>query len=365
MSADHALSQNFAPNWLPYLAPTGEPLPDLEFDVECGICKEKLAIDKVSSDEHAEPYTILPCGHVFGFNCASKWLTSDNSCSCPCCRKNMYHRLCQHGVNLTPYKPARDGSNKIREAISESVLASGSEIPDTCRFCIAGFVDHKDIFPHRTEELTSGEVIAFTHHWLGEHTTMFESLAREYHANGAIDAFVDWVAHEFLGTTLNGSQIVMAIGKVASNVFARTTCECRVCRRARHTRVDGGAGRRVKLMHLGIVANAAMFAAASQQAQNLSLCHNLQERVFHSFGALRTEDFYINSHGDDNGADNDDDTEVADFHLVANGNNNGNDNGDGPAVIFAEDITYYGRVMLRYPSTLPPGVELVPSRVIN
>lgn len=54
-------------------------LKDFPDDTSCHIC-----MDPFSSTEDPESPVRLPCGHVMGRNCISKWLTTSNSC--PLCR---------------------------------------------------------------------------------------------------------------------------------------------------------------------------------------------------------------------------------------------------------------------------------------
>lgn len=58
----------------------GMNLKDLPKDSSCNIC-----MDPFSSTEDPELPVRLPCGHVIGRNCISKWLATSNSC--PLCRR--------------------------------------------------------------------------------------------------------------------------------------------------------------------------------------------------------------------------------------------------------------------------------------
>ena len=53
---------------------------DLPNDTVCHIC-----MDEFGSSEDPEPPVKLPCGHVIGRNCISRWLKTNNSC--PLCRR--------------------------------------------------------------------------------------------------------------------------------------------------------------------------------------------------------------------------------------------------------------------------------------
>ena len=54
----------------------------------CDICMEPF--DSSSSAEEPESPVKLPCGHVMGRSCISKWLTSSSNNSCPLCRRVLF-----------------------------------------------------------------------------------------------------------------------------------------------------------------------------------------------------------------------------------------------------------------------------------
>ncbi|KAJ2979294.1 hypothetical protein NUW58_g7237 [Xylaria curta] len=61
MAAGNSITDNFAPNWLPFFSPDGDMVPDLEFKVECQICRSLLAIAEPPDDGGSvEAFTVLP-----------------------------------------------------------------------------------------------------------------------------------------------------------------------------------------------------------------------------------------------------------------------------------------------------------------
>ncbi|KAI1277442.1 hypothetical protein F5Y07DRAFT_362974 [Xylaria sp. FL0933] len=95
---------SFTPSWAPYFNFEGRLLPDVNLAVDCGICKTELAITKEADKDH-ETFTMLPCGHVFGFECLSEWFR--HRPTCPCCRKQWMHR-CGHPFKFEKMQGGED-----------------------------------------------------------------------------------------------------------------------------------------------------------------------------------------------------------------------------------------------------------------
>ncbi|KAI0541711.1 hypothetical protein GGR58DRAFT_510768 [Xylaria digitata] len=132
-TVDNSISDNFAPNWLPFFSPEGDILPDISFNVECGICRNQLAISEPPDGENTEGFTVLPCGHAFGHECVSNWLQSTGSPNCPSCRYELWHGECEHAI-IPQLIQLEDGKN-MRQAISDCI---GEEIPPNCDECQSG-----------------------------------------------------------------------------------------------------------------------------------------------------------------------------------------------------------------------------------
>ncbi|KAI2631664.1 hypothetical protein GGS21DRAFT_154903 [Xylaria nigripes] len=128
-----SVTDDFAPNWRPYLAPEGGFLPDAVFAVNCGICGKKLVLmgEEEGKDRNDfEICTILPCGHALGHDCARTWIeNATGDASCPFCRFKLVHLLCGHR-----FLPWLIGPTFLRN-IAES---GGDGMPIVCWDCWAG-----------------------------------------------------------------------------------------------------------------------------------------------------------------------------------------------------------------------------------
>ncbi|KAK5631312.1 hypothetical protein RRF57_007026 [Xylaria bambusicola] len=142
--SENCISDNFAPNWLPYFTPDieiegqvipvavqyihyyptlfttpeGNVLPDVIFKVDCQICGKLLAISDREDNEKYEIFTVLPCGHAFGLEDIKEWLLYGSSPTCPSCRAPLWHQNCEHYISLTPLE---FGMNNMRTAISKCI----------------------------------------------------------------------------------------------------------------------------------------------------------------------------------------------------------------------------------------------------
>ncbi|KUJ20081.1 uncharacterized protein LY89DRAFT_731314 [Mollisia scopiformis] len=89
----------------------------------CTICNEDLAEARV--DETIETPSVLPCGHVFGNLCISRWLHDSTHQNCPICRRRMTYRSCGHTVKPLP--------------VAESPqLVKEEHMPEKCLLCREG-----------------------------------------------------------------------------------------------------------------------------------------------------------------------------------------------------------------------------------
>jgi hypothetical protein len=70
--------------------------PSIERYMEqCFICQEELGQPR--PDGETEKAYILPCSHVFGHICISRWLDSSPNHNCPTCRRSMIYS-CGHPI---------------------------------------------------------------------------------------------------------------------------------------------------------------------------------------------------------------------------------------------------------------------------
>ncbi|KAI1179624.1 hypothetical protein F4777DRAFT_600416 [Nemania sp. FL0916] len=115
--SDNTMSDNYAPNWLPFFSPDGDVLPDVFFGVECQVCNKRLAICEPANNDDVEDFAVLPCGHAFGHECVSQWLRAAGNPNCPSCRDEL-------PIGFIPRPIRLDGSN-MKRAIEESLTGAG------------------------------------------------------------------------------------------------------------------------------------------------------------------------------------------------------------------------------------------------
>ena len=64
---------------------------DLVYGERCGICQETYWTDITGSEIVTEDAVRLPCGHEFGFECISTWLSpEEGKNTCPFCRYQLF-----------------------------------------------------------------------------------------------------------------------------------------------------------------------------------------------------------------------------------------------------------------------------------
>lgn len=79
------MAQNFV-NQLPIVSRA-----DLVYGKRCGICREIYGTNITGSGIVTEDAVRLPCGHEFGFECLSTWLSpKESKNSCPLCRRELF-----------------------------------------------------------------------------------------------------------------------------------------------------------------------------------------------------------------------------------------------------------------------------------
>ncbi|KAK2776818.1 hypothetical protein CKAH01_03310 [Colletotrichum kahawae] len=114
------------------------PSPKVTFLIDkpegliCQICQySPLAFQEQTEIESGRRYSdsvpsIMPCGHLAGARCLSKWLREHNNC--PFCRCELTYGQCGHRV------PAR---HVTREEIFliPTTIPDGGHIPDLCAVC--------------------------------------------------------------------------------------------------------------------------------------------------------------------------------------------------------------------------------------
>ena len=79
------MAQNFV-GQLPVVSKT-----DLVYGNRCGICREIYETNIPGSGIVTEDAVLLPCGHEFGYECLSTWLSpEEGNNTCPLCRTELF-----------------------------------------------------------------------------------------------------------------------------------------------------------------------------------------------------------------------------------------------------------------------------------
>jgi len=97
--------------------------PQLEQSLteRCDICNETLGLPGLNGQ--IERAVVLPCSHVFGSACITRWLESDSAYkNCPNCRRRMVYRGCGHFV-----KPC--------DVARAPQFVCEKDMPDKCLVC--------------------------------------------------------------------------------------------------------------------------------------------------------------------------------------------------------------------------------------
>jgi hypothetical protein len=102
------------------------PQSDYQHAESCNICNEKLGLPRL--DGQIENATMLPCSHIFGSRCITRWLESDSlHQDCPNCRRRMVYRECGHII-----KPC--DVSRAPKSVNEK------DMPEKCLICRGGGV---------------------------------------------------------------------------------------------------------------------------------------------------------------------------------------------------------------------------------
>ncbi|CZR59028.1 uncharacterized protein PAC_08920 [Phialocephala subalpina] len=92
----------------------------------CTICNDPLSTTPINNNTtEVETPTILPCGHIFGSNCITRWLNNSTHQNCPICRRRMTYRSCHHVVKPLPVEV---NPKLVRE----------QDMPEKCLLCREG-----------------------------------------------------------------------------------------------------------------------------------------------------------------------------------------------------------------------------------
>jgi len=90
----------------------------------CSICNEIIGVSR--ADNLVENAAVLPCSHIFGELCISRWLESDSlHHNCPICRRRMIYEECGHTI-----RPC--GISRAPSFVEEK------EMPKKCFACRGG-----------------------------------------------------------------------------------------------------------------------------------------------------------------------------------------------------------------------------------
>ncbi|KAI1166917.1 hypothetical protein F5B18DRAFT_648324 [Nemania serpens] len=65
---------------------------------KCPFCNFRLSVHEPPNGTDVQAFTILPCGHAFGYDCIKEWLES--SPQCPTCDASAEHPRCGHLAKL-------------------------------------------------------------------------------------------------------------------------------------------------------------------------------------------------------------------------------------------------------------------------
>lgn len=99
----------------------------------CQICNEPHLMPR--PDGTIEVPSILPCGHVFGSLCISRWLeVSSLNKDCPHCRRAMQYKGCGCGVKALPLELA-PGLLSLNLELEKPEPVKEDEMPDKCWVC--------------------------------------------------------------------------------------------------------------------------------------------------------------------------------------------------------------------------------------
>jgi len=103
----------------------------------CSICSFTLGVPRNSFDGKIEKPVILPCSHVFGSLCISRWLDHDSMRrDCPVCRRVMRYTGC--GCAIRPWEIRLSEAGKLgvgKEVGGRFGGEKKGEWPSVCKAC--------------------------------------------------------------------------------------------------------------------------------------------------------------------------------------------------------------------------------------
>jgi hypothetical protein len=125
MSSSQQASQGeAASNYIP--CPYKALLMEPEKQLVCTICQTtELKFDGDDCTGDAVP-ALLPCGHVFGWECLQVWLRDHNNC--PSCRLEFKHKWCKHKIPPAKLTKSNIFQLPLTMVLDENVLYA-------CRIC--------------------------------------------------------------------------------------------------------------------------------------------------------------------------------------------------------------------------------------
>ncbi|KAI1117995.1 hypothetical protein F5Y14DRAFT_400754 [Nemania sp. NC0429] len=125
------LQDCYTPNWPPFFEENGGLKSGVTLQVECGICRTQLAIDREPDDDH-ESFAMLACGHSFGKDCLQMWLNQNpDLASCPMCRRIMIHPYCGCVVTVSAIR----GHKRFNPRVDlPAVLEPDEDLSPRCEF---------------------------------------------------------------------------------------------------------------------------------------------------------------------------------------------------------------------------------------
>ncbi|KAI3317255.1 hypothetical protein HD806DRAFT_527238 [Xylariaceae sp. AK1471] len=95
---------------------------------KCKLCNLRLSINEPPNGQDVQAFTILPCGHAFGYDCIKTLFQADHSAQCPSCGASAKHRRCGHLPKF------RKMEQKDKNLTFKMVDPDG--LPSRCEYCV-------------------------------------------------------------------------------------------------------------------------------------------------------------------------------------------------------------------------------------
>ncbi|KAI8945996.1 hypothetical protein F4801DRAFT_593716 [Xylaria longipes] len=108
--------------WLGILAGGGT------IDTKCAICDSRLSLYEPPNNNGVEAFTVLPCGHAFGYECVKFWFQTDDMAKCPTCGVSAKHSGCGHLAKLR--KMQQEDKNLNLK------MPDNEPLPSRCDYCV-------------------------------------------------------------------------------------------------------------------------------------------------------------------------------------------------------------------------------------